>query len=368
MSSTDIQLKKSGETGNTPSDLSYGEVAINYADGKLYYKSDTGVIKYINNQDTFGTISANGELVLALSPTDVLTINPGHAQSIVTDTNGRALTFAVDESQITSFVKKSGDTMTGDLYVNTANVEANYIIVETTLYSGLATRSSTPLPNLIAQFTGNTDSYVQVNAQNIDPQGSADFVVTADIGHDDDFYIDMGINNSQFDNSDGQTAEYPLDGYLVVQGSAIGQAGGNLVIGTVTTGTEGLNTKIVAGGSNEENIVAVFGNTEIIFNRDLVVNGNIYSPTITNLETEIQTTYNTANIAYQKANDAYNLALTGGAGANNVVLFHFPLGDYGLVTEDIYGGLGLEEMGAIFDMRTDPIKWGTMQVDLGFIS
>ena len=37
MSNTAIQLKKSGATGNTPSGLSYGELALNYADGKLYY-------------------------------------------------------------------------------------------------------------------------------------------------------------------------------------------------------------------------------------------------------------------------------------------------------------------------------------------
>ena len=38
---TTIALKNSGSTGNTPSlmDLAYGEVAINYADGKLFYKT-----------------------------------------------------------------------------------------------------------------------------------------------------------------------------------------------------------------------------------------------------------------------------------------------------------------------------------------
>ena len=32
MSNTSIQLKKSGQTGNTPPSLAYGEVALNYAE------------------------------------------------------------------------------------------------------------------------------------------------------------------------------------------------------------------------------------------------------------------------------------------------------------------------------------------------
>ena len=113
---------------------------------------------------------------------------------------------AVNASQNTEIgtkVSKSGDTMTGTLHLTdatasgnvnvTGNLSANYItltndleannlIVNHTLYSGLATRQATPLPDLIAQFTGNSSHYVQVNAQNIDPNGTADYVITADVG------------------------------------------------------------------------------------------------------------------------------------------------------------------------------------------
>lgn len=39
-----IKLKNSGTTTNSPSALEYGELAINYADGKLFYKDDAGSI------------------------------------------------------------------------------------------------------------------------------------------------------------------------------------------------------------------------------------------------------------------------------------------------------------------------------------
>ena len=41
MANTLIQLKNSGASGNTPTTLSPGELAINYADGKLYYGNQT---------------------------------------------------------------------------------------------------------------------------------------------------------------------------------------------------------------------------------------------------------------------------------------------------------------------------------------
>jgi hypothetical protein len=43
---TTIALKNSGATGNTPplEDMAYGELAINYADGKLFYKTSTNIL------------------------------------------------------------------------------------------------------------------------------------------------------------------------------------------------------------------------------------------------------------------------------------------------------------------------------------
>ena len=45
MSNTIIQLKHSTTTGNTPSSLANGEIAINSFDGKLFYSDPSGVVK-----------------------------------------------------------------------------------------------------------------------------------------------------------------------------------------------------------------------------------------------------------------------------------------------------------------------------------
>ena len=34
-----IKIKSSGNPGNVPASLEHGEIAINYADGKIYYKN-----------------------------------------------------------------------------------------------------------------------------------------------------------------------------------------------------------------------------------------------------------------------------------------------------------------------------------------
>lgn len=49
MSNTSIQLKYSVVSGNTPTSLANGELAINTIDGKIFYRNPSGVIKSIQN-------------------------------------------------------------------------------------------------------------------------------------------------------------------------------------------------------------------------------------------------------------------------------------------------------------------------------
>ena len=312
ISNTTLVLKKSGTSGNTPSILANGEIAINYADGKLYYKNIFGGLSYITNSLSFSNISANGSLLLASSPNDTLSITAANSITVLANTITKTIQIGLNESLVSSFVKKSGDTMTGDLNISSANVYANNLIITDAIYSGLATRAFTPLPNLIGQFTGNTGTYVQINAQNINPNGSADYVVTADVGSDTTFYIDMGMQGSQDYDPVGASILYPLDGYLYVQGNT-GQLGGNLVIGT-TSATTGLETRIVAGGANTNNVV-LRANT---YGVNVVSNLTVAGVNVINFT---QSAFNQANAANSLAQAAYNYAntLSGGGGGGTTV-------------------------------------------------
>ena len=56
MANTVIQIKKSTISGNVPVSLATGELAINSADGKLYYKTSSGSTAFIYTPYTFSTV------------------------------------------------------------------------------------------------------------------------------------------------------------------------------------------------------------------------------------------------------------------------------------------------------------------------
>lgn len=99
MANTTVQLKKSGVSGNVPSSLTYGELALNYADGKLFYKAANGSIASIStsgggggSSDSFATINVNSSLILATSPYDTLSIIPGNNITISANTINKSIT------------------------------------------------------------------------------------------------------------------------------------------------------------------------------------------------------------------------------------------------------------------------------------
>lgn len=98
MANTTIQIKKSVIEGNTPSVLANGEIAINSADGKLFYSKPNGTISSIENQLTFGTVNANSSLVIASTTTDTLSIKPGNNVSIIANTITKTITIETDST------------------------------------------------------------------------------------------------------------------------------------------------------------------------------------------------------------------------------------------------------------------------------
>jgi hypothetical protein len=133
------------------------------------------------------------------------------------------------------------------------------------LYENKALKVGAPdiiFSNVIAQFAGSGDPYLQINAQNIDANNSMDYVATADIGTDANNYIDMGINNSQFVDEEF-SAQSALDGYLYVHGSVNSSSDGNLIIGTASAGA---NVVFAVGGQRSANVVATLSRFGLTMN------------------------------------------------------------------------------------------------------
>lgn len=95
----------------------------------------------------------------------------------------------------------------------------------------LANATQLTLPNNPLSIVGSGNSYIQVNVQNRATGlfATADLVITNNNGTDITGYINLGINNSGY-NDPSFSNGIANDGYLFVNG-------GNLDIGTQTTGT-----------------------------------------------------------------------------------------------------------------------------------
>jgi len=67
-----IVLKKSAVTGKVPlaSDLDYGELALNYADGKLYYKSVADAINEISGGSDIPSGGTTNQVLTKVNSTD----------------------------------------------------------------------------------------------------------------------------------------------------------------------------------------------------------------------------------------------------------------------------------------------------------
>jgi hypothetical protein len=125
------------------------------------------------------------------------------------------------------------------------------------------------LPNTIAQFALAGESYIQTNLVNTNDGGTADIVVTANVGSggtDSTNFIDMGWANKNYqpglEYNDIGNAIYPNDGYLYAQGTP-GQPNGNLIVGTTTSGSQ---LKFIVGGGSYSNIVAKMTSTGLVLN------------------------------------------------------------------------------------------------------
>jgi len=113
--------------------------------------------------------------------------------------------------------------------------------------------------NTIGQFSGNSNTYLQINNQNFNSNGSSDYVAHASDSDNSNKFIDMGINGSTF-NDPTYTSMRPYDGYLYTYGPSALSASGNLVIGTASSFA---NIVYIVGGTVTNNIVARMTKTDL---------------------------------------------------------------------------------------------------------
>jgi len=181
-----------------------------------------------------------------------------------------------------------GDTVTGN----------NAIIAGVPAFTSLGS-------NIVAQFSGNVNSYSQINFENINSgnRASTDYVATADNGNDTNNYVNMGIASSTYDYPDF-SAFGPNDAYLH-------NNGGNLLINNETPGKI---IKFVVGGSLGSDLIATLSNTQFSMTGNVSATTALIGGNITIQGSNVNS--NAARITINSADADVDFAVDGDTTAN----------------------------------------------------
>jgi hypothetical protein len=159
-----ILLKKSSIAAKVPttSDLDYGELALNYADGALYYKTSANAIARLNPPESIGfaNVAVSGQsTVTADTATGTLTLAAGNGAVTLT-TNSATDTVTISHTDTSSVANLSSDNSAGvvlqdiaftfDTYghvqtatVATTDLDSRYLQTESDTLATVTTRGAT---------------------------------------------------------------------------------------------------------------------------------------------------------------------------------------------------------------------------------
>ncbi len=112
----------------------------------------------------------------------------------------------------------------------TAQAIARNLYLNNTLIVG---NNVVQFDNVIGQFSGSSPTYLQINNQNFNANGSADYVASTSDSDNTFGFVDMGIESASYNGvAAGYPAFKPYDGYLYMVGKTTTSPTGNLIIGT----------------------------------------------------------------------------------------------------------------------------------------
>lgn len=257
IANTIIQVKKSGVSGNVPSSLGSGELALNFADHKLFYKNASGGTSYFygaNNGPSFATVSNGTSLIVASTPNDTLTFAAGSGVTVESNSITKTVTISS-----TGGGGGSSNSFSTILVSGQPNVVANSPTAPLTLVAGSGiTLTTDGTSNTITfastgGFSGGTisDALYIANSTPSTDQYSGALIVDGGVGVGGDLYSSSLytpiVSTSSSELSLSQTGDEFGTSYLKIQNRS-GQNGplfGTDTIGLVdfgfsaNTGTKG---------------------------------------------------------------------------------------------------------------------------------
>lgn len=124
MANTVIALKKSAIPGSTPSSLANGELAINFADGKLFYKAANGSITELSGAGFYyNTVNVGGTFLIADVKDDILSVGAG--DNIILTANALSDSFTISANLEVANVYTRSVGTAGNNYTITVGAASN---------------------------------------------------------------------------------------------------------------------------------------------------------------------------------------------------------------------------------------------------
>ena len=187
--SNKIILKKSSVSSKAPAtgDLEYGELALNYADGKLYYKTSTNTIASFNAGPETGTVSSvavtSTDLTVSGSPitsSGTITVN---LNTVPVSKGGTGQT-----SFVSGYIRSNGTTLSSTATIAASDVVGTVSAATAVSNNGSITSSSTHYVTFVGLNTTSTQSINTASNLSFNPQSG---VLTAS-----EFSVTQGTNGS----------------------------------------------------------------------------------------------------------------------------------------------------------------------------
>ena len=261
---------------------------------------------------TFGNQTING-LKTFTSGIDIYSGTSPQSLRIFNSTGTNSGEFALIGWRNNEFVIGSQRTTSGilrDVTLTGANINlspSGTVIIKGNINvtgSGIFSNGSVSAISLLnnpLSVVGSGNSYVQLNIQNraSGTTATADLVITANNGTDNSNFINLGINNSGY-NDPAFSNGSGLDGYLFVNG-------GSLDIGTQTSGT---HIEFHVEGTTLDKVVGRFTSSGLDLNNSNLINA---TPQIINLSANfnISGNYNSRMIMVNSANEVTGRIVSG---------------------------------------------------------
>ena len=365
-----IKLKKSSVPAKVPqaNDLDFGELAINFADGKLYFKDSNSDIDYFYSP-SFTKISINGEDdFVALSPESELNINSNDYITFSTDVSTNTVTIetnhAVADSSETLVARGSDNefgisridfTIPTEEFPDPAAGQMQWNLDDGTLDLGL---NGT---DVILQLGQETLYRVQNNTGSTIPNGTlcmfagtlgqSSRLLVAPWDGDSPSQFIMGIATEDIlDDSDGFVTHFGKVRGIDTTGAPYSESWSNGDI--LYAGPSGGLTKVKPDAPNVKTIVAV------VINAHPSVGVLFVRPTFSsNLDDD-----DLVELDNLQNNDllVYNAATTRFENANASDIFSIPVNlnqnsDFGNVFDSVVES---QDLGFVFNPQISSFNWG----------